>query len=177
MIKYINKFGLIFAAALFSGFFIAHILLGDSPDNYAKSETVGYGIMIFSAFSVMLAIREYRLKQGYLYFSQGIQIGAGVSAIGGLGFALYNWIYLTWINPDFVMEYVEYHRQIILSSTETQTVKDKQLADLSAYSELVSQQWFNLSLMFITVFIIGLLFTLLSAAMFRTKPHVKEETL
>jgi hypothetical protein len=170
MANVIGRFGLIYILILAICFFLSFIILEDSPDNYKIGEIVGYSIMLLASITIFFAIKEFKEKHnnGQLGFIQGLKIGTLVSIMGGVGFGVYNWIYLNWLNPNFTTEYMAYSEQQIKSSGLPEKEINTQLAELAQYSDLFQSDLFNVLLMFTTVFIIGLLFTLVSSAALKT---------
>ena len=172
----ILRFGLLFGMALAIGFFASYLLVGTAPENYGKSEIVGYSVMIISSIAVFFAVKEFRDQRngGQLTFLQGIGIGTSVSAIAGLCFALYNWVYITWLQPGFLKEYQAYSEQQIRQSGQSAEVIEQQLAELAQFSALMDTGIGYLAVMFATVFFIGLLFTLVTAATLKST-HTNED--
>jgi hypothetical protein len=166
MTRIIGKFGLIYILILASCFYLSFIILEDSPENYSIGEVIGYSIMLIASLTIFFAIKEFkeRHNNGHLSFLQGLKIGSLISTIGGIGFGIYNWVYLNWLNPNFTAEYMAYSEQKIRNSDLSEQQIATQLAELAQYSDLMQSDLFNIVLMFATVFIIGLLFTLVSAA-------------
>lgn len=164
------RFGLLYGLALVVSFFLSHLVLGTSPDNFTKGEIVGYSIMIISSLMVVLGIREYKQKRRHdapLSFTTALGVGLGISVIASSIFALYNWLYLEFINPTFTATYMQYSEQQIRTSGLEPSVIEQQLEELAYYGELMSNNFTQSAVMFATVFIIGILFSLVSALAFR----------
>lgn len=165
MNKAITQFGLIYGGCLVLGFYLSYLILGSEPENYTKGEIVGYSVMILSSITIYFALRQYKTERvgQPLSFWRGFGLGAGVSFIGGLIFALYNVFYINYLHPEFIDEYIAYSAQNILSSgTDAQQVQ-QQLAELQDYARLMESDAFYAFVMFMTVFVIGLLFSLVTA--------------
>jgi hypothetical protein len=166
----IIRFGLIYGVALVISFYISHLVLGTNPDNFTMGEIVGYSVMIISSLAVVMGIKEYKQKRAPipLGFMGALGVGLGISLIAANIFALYNWLYLEFINPTFTDTYVQYSEQQIRSSGLEPIVIEQQLEELAHYAELMSNNFTQSMLMFATVFIIGLLFSLVSSLALRT---------
>ena len=165
MTNNILKYGVIQGFILLIGFHAAHLVFGTSPENYTASEITGYTVIILSCICIYFAVRRQKeTNGGHLKFGQGLLTGLGVSAIGGFFFGLYNWVYVTWIHPSFTAEYMAYSEEKIRTSGLAQAEIDKQLAELEQYSDLMQSNAFMVVVMFFTVFLIGLLFSLVTAA-------------
>ena len=169
MTNSIVRFGLLYGAALGIGFFVSHLILGTDPNNFSSGEIVGYSVMIISSIAVIFGIKEYKDQHnnGQLRFLVGLGIGLGITTIASTLFAIYNWVYLEFINPDFTTVYLEYSEQQILNSGLSADVIEAQLAELAYFGDMMSSNYLQSMLMFVTVFIIGLLFSLVSAALMK----------
>lgn len=157
------KFGFSAGAILFVGFYASHLLLGTSPDNYGKGELVGYSLMLVSTIMILLGLKEHKSQQGYLTFGQGMGLGTGINLIAASIFAIYNWVYLKWVHPDFTAEYMAYSEQQIRASGNSQMVIEQQLAELLQYADLMGNIYLQSAVMFATVFFIGLAVTLVGS--------------
>jgi hypothetical protein len=166
----IIRFGFLYGLALVVSFYLSHLILGTNPDNFAIGEIVGYSVMIISSLAVVMGIKEYQQKRAPapLGFMGALGVGLGISIIASHIFALYNWLYLEFINPTFTVTYVQYSEQKIRSSGLEPVIIEQQLEELAHYADLMSNNFTQSMVMFATVFIIGLLFSLVSALALRT---------
>ncbi len=103
-----------------------------------------------------------------LCFMSGLGVILGISIIAAHVFALYNWLYLVFINPISTTTYQQYSEQKIRSSGLSPKVIELQLADLADNAEFMSNHFTKSVLMFATVFIIGLLISVVSALVLPT---------
>lgn len=164
------RYGLYYAVALCVGFVGSYLIFGNDPENYTKSEILGYSIMLFTSVVVVFAIREAKQQRNNsLSFVRGFGIGLGVSAIGACSFAIYNWVYVVWLHPEFLGEYMAYHEAQIRGSGLSDSAVQQQLSELATYSDLMSNPLMMAAVMFFTVFVIGSLFGLVAAFAFRAK--------
>jgi hypothetical protein len=166
----IIRFGLLYGLALGVSFYVSHLILGTSPDNFTVGEIVGYSVMIISSLAVAMGIKEYKQNRAPapLGFMGGLGVGLGISLIASHIFALYNWLYLEFINPTFTATYIQYSEQKIRSSGLEPIVIEQQLKELVHYADLMSNNFTQSMVMFATVFIMGLLVSLFSALALRT---------
>ena len=157
-----------FASAVVVGFpVLTGLLVGYGPDNFALSEVIGYTSIIVAMASVYFAMKHYRDNEnaGAISFGQGMKIGLAISSVGGVAFALYNLVFVTWIMPDFNEQYYAYSSGNKVGTPQFET----------GYAELMETQGFMFSklggspLMFATVFMIGLVISLISAMILQKK--------
>ena len=164
------RYGLYYAVILCLGFVASYLIFGTDSENYSKSEVLGYSIMLFASVIILFAVRAAKQNSNnQLSFSKGLGIGLGVSAIGSLAFAAYNWAYVKWLHPEFISEYMAYQKQLVLNSGLSESVIEQQLTELAAYSDIMDNPFMMAAIMFVTVFAIGVLFSLVAAVAFRNK--------
>lgn len=164
------RYGLYYAAILCLGFVASYFIFGTDTENYSKSEVLGYAIMLFASVVILFAVRAAKQNSNNQFsFGKGLGIGLGVSAIGGLAFAVYNWVYANWLHPEFFSEYMAYQKQLVLESGLSESEIQQQLTELASYSDIMGNSFMMAAIMFVTVFAIGLLFSLVAAAGFRSK--------
>ena len=161
----IIRFGLLYGLALVIGFYASHLAIGTSPDNFTLGEIVGYTVMFISSLAVIMGIKDFKQKRfpAPLGFMGGLGVGSGISLLAAHVFALYNWFYLVFINPTFTATYIQYSEQKINSSGLEARVIEQQLAKLVDYAELLDNNFTQSMVMLASVFVIGLLFCVVSA--------------
>ena len=158
-------YGILTGAILFG----LSITLGDAW-SYTAQEIIGYGSMITSLSFVYFGIRYYRnhINNGTVSFGKAVLIGLLISAFVGLGVGIVDYLYTTIINPDFADEYVlktleDY--ETLYSGQELVTKKNELTQQMEAYGG----SGFMASLMFITVMLIGLIISVISALILQRK--------
>ncbi|MEM8999481.1 MAG: DUF4199 domain-containing protein [Bacteroidota bacterium] len=140
-----GSYGLVFAfAAFLAGLYF------DITTNVA----LGYATIIISLLFVYAGIRYFRDKEnnGKLSFKQAIITGLLISTCTAIGIAIADYVYTTTINPDFFMEYA---------------AKLKEKDPSAKIQEFTSGQ--AALFMFVVVFIIGLIISLLSSLILQRK--------
>lgn len=165
MSKTVFKYSL-WAGAVIVLFAIINVFFIDiRPENFDTAEVVGYTSMVLSMLLIFLALNEYRQQQPdqTLSFKTGILVGLAISAIGGILFGIYNWLYVTFINPEFMDQYFSYYIDNIRNSSAPQAQIDSQIAQLQAEKDMFQSPVVQFLVMFFTEFFIGLIVTLLAA--------------
>ena len=142
IIKY-GTYGFILALVLF----LLALSFGQNLD-FSTQELIGYLTMIVCLSFVFIGIRNYRNERrgGNISFRRALLTGLLIAALTSLGIALADFIYLSWINPDFFEEYAA----IMIS--------EGYRGELPDYGNA-----FMAMIMFLTVMVIGLFISLLSA--------------
>lgn len=151
--------------------FLLGLLFGKGID-YTSQEIIGYVTMVVSLSFIFFGIKHYRDKvnNGTLSFAKSLSIGLLIAVMAGLGIAIADFIYTTWINPDFMSEYSEH-----MLNTMEQTLSAEEFAlkkkEFETQMESMGSPIMLATLMFATVFIIGLIISLLSSLILQRKPQ------
>lgn len=142
-------YGFILALALF----LAGLYFGGGME-YSTQEIIGYLTIVASLAFVFFGIKYYRDKEnnGTITFTKAMVIGLLISLITALGIAVADFIYTSFINPDFFQEYAAEMR------------KQGYKGEIPDYGS-----GFMAFIMCITVMLVGLIITLISALILQRK--------
>lgn len=136
-----------------------------------KAEIAGYLTMILSMIFVFMGIRYYRdhVNKGSLSFGQGMKLGVLIVLIPAVFFGIFDILYTEVINPSWLDTYYADYAEKIKASSLPGKVEEK-LKDLQKQKDIFSNPILQFLLMTATVFIIGLIATIISSlALRRTK--------
>ncbi len=169
MKTFIQKFGLISVAIIFGVNLISLAIFGTGESSYGIGELIGYSTIIIAELMILVAIGQYKKQNdGVISFGQAFKLGLGIATLGGLAFAIYNVIYVLVIDPLFNERYFAYQNDL-----------DMNAADFAEqYAAFAAEQGFFLSipfqtfLMFMTVFLIGLIISVIGGLVFQSKGKV-----
>jgi hypothetical protein len=153
--------GLLCVLGLLNWFLIA------KPLGYHASEIMGYFSMIVSLSLIYFAIRYYKhehAQEGLLSFGQGFRIGILITLITSALFFVYSVIYFTVYGDEF-RAWAEAHFKQTFSTEEYQ----EYLAQVAQMSPLYESALFQGMVMFMTVFFIGLIITLISSTILKDR--------
>lgn len=162
------KFGLY---ALISGFLLFGLpfFLGMGVD-YDYGELIGYTSMILSLLFVYFGIKHYRDKvnEGKISLGKAIAIGMLIALFSAIGVAVFDYIYTSYINPDFASEYLEYSIKKMEETLSAEEVKLK-TAELTQQMEDYGSPSFMAFMMFVSVMILGFIISLISGLILQRK--------
>jgi len=166
--KTIFKYGLISALSLT---IISALLYFVSKDmDFAAQEVVGY-LSIFIALSfVFFGVKAYRDKEkgGQITFFKAFGVGLLITIFPSLVFGLYNAIYVLYLDPGFADAYAAAEivkAQEMFSGAEL-TAK---IEEIEAMKEFAASPVLGSLLMFFTVFLIGIVVSVITAVALRKK--------
>jgi hypothetical protein len=172
MKQVIFRYGL-YATLVIVGLGMVDFFIVSKYASFAVQEVTGYLTMLLAMVFVFMGIRQYRdrVNGGTLSFGQGLKIGILIVLIPSIFFGLFDLLYTEVIKPDWLETYYAAYMERIKASTPP----DKLAAALKKANnekEIFANPIFQFLLMSATVFIIGLIVTIISALTLRRKPVV-----
>jgi hypothetical protein len=171
MKKTILIFGLI-SGTLSSLMMVATVPFLDKI-GFDRGEYVGYTAIVLSFLLVFFGIRSYRdnVGHGQITFTKGFAIGIAITLISCV-FYVVTWeaLYFTVLH-DFMDKYAAYLVEKLKASGASAAAVQTQLQQLIRYKELYENPLINAAMTFIEPFPVGLVITLISAAILRRKPQ------
>lgn len=94
---------------LLTGFliFTIHLVIGINNFDLSTNEILGYVSIFLSLSFIYFGIKHYRdqVNNGTISLGKAIIIGLLISVLVGLGIAIADFIYTTFINPSFFIDY------------------------------------------------------------------------
>jgi Protein of unknown function (DUF4199) len=171
MKKTILTFGLI-SGAISSLIMVAIVPFGDRI-GFDKGEFLGYTSMVLSFLLVFFGIRSYRdnAGDGQITFAKAFAVGISITVISCICYVV-TWEILYYnFMPDFWDKYGAHLVEKLKASGASPAAVQAQLQEVTKYKELYKNPLFNAALTFIEPFPIGLVITLISAAVLRKKPQ------
>ncbi|MTI39338.1 DUF4199 domain-containing protein [Fulvivirga lutimaris] len=165
----IVKNGLIAVAVIMGIQIVAYVIFG-LPEgiDFDRDELLGYGGILLCLVFVFLGIREYHIKHGKSSFMKYLGIGSAISTFPSIAFGIYSVIYYKWLYPDFLDNYGAYQLEKMkasMSAQEFEVIQTQFQEDMAMWDSVGMQ----FTIMFITVFVIGLIISILSASYFQFK--------
>ena len=174
MKKTILTFGLI------SGAIISVLMCATLPfaDRIGHSYLVGYTTMILAFLLVYFGIRSYRdnFGDGYISFGKAFLIGISITLICTLCYVVTWEILYFKFMPDFMDKYGAAAVQKLQASGASEAAIQAKVQEMKHYKELEDNPLTNAAMTFLEPFPVGLIITLVSAAILRRKPATKLPT-
>jgi hypothetical protein len=171
MKKTILTFGLI-SGVLISLMMAATIPFADRI-GFDRGEYVGYTTMVLAFLLVFFGIRSFRDNSGdgAITFAKGFAVGASIMLIM-CAFYVATWevLYFKFM-PDFMDKYSAYEVAKMQASGASVAAVQAQIQALKHYTEMYNHVLFNAAMTFLEPLPVGLVITLISAAVLRRKPQ------
>lgn len=149
--------------------FALALFLGDGM-SYDIQEVFGYGTMVASLIFVFFGIKHFRnnVNNGKISFGKALRLGLLISLFAAIGFGIVDFIYTTFINPDFAQEFLTVKTAELKESLPPEEF-EAQSALLKQQMEDYGSPGFMAALMFVTVMIMGFVISLISALILQRK--------
>jgi hypothetical protein len=170
MQKTVLRFGL--AAGAILATMVAMIPLMTSwGTDFEHSETVGYSSMVLSFLLVFFGVRSYRdnVAGGVIGFGKAFQVGILITLVACAMYVI-SWeiVYFNFF-PNFMDHYSAHVLEKMRAAGESEAAIREQTAKMADLARLYTNPLFNIGMTFLEVFPVGLIMTLVSAAILRRK--------
>jgi hypothetical protein len=136
-----------------------------------NGEIVGYTTMILAFMLVFFGIRSYRenVNDGHITFGRAFAVGILITLVACVCYVVaWEIIYFKFM-PDFANKYASYMIEKVRASGASQQVIDAKLQQMKSFKAMYDNPFINAAITFTEPFPIGLIVTLISAAILRKK--------
>ncbi len=169
MKKTVLTFGLI-SGAIMSLMMLATLPFMDQI-GFDYGMVIGYTTIVLSFMLVFFGIRSYRdnVGGGNITFGRAVAVGILITLISCL-FYVGTWevIYFK-LMPDFAEKYTKYALDKVIASGASTEVINAKIQEMKSLKVMLDKPLINAAISFTEPFPIGLIVTLISAAILRTK--------
>jgi hypothetical protein len=172
MKKIVLKFGLISGAFLGVMTGILMPICMSRGYEMAYSQVVGYSAMVLAFICVFLGIKRYRddVAGGVISFGKAFQVGILIALIASAMYVV-GWEIAYWgFIPDFGDKYAAMTLERMKAKGAPAAEIARQQAAMEQFKVLYRNPLFNIGITFLEVFPVGLIVTVVAAAILRRKP-------
>ena len=169
MKKTVLTFGLI-SGAILSVLMLCTVPFVDKI-GFDKGEIIGYTTMVLAFLMVFFGVRSYRenVGGGHITFGRAFSVGILITLISCSCYVVTWEIVYFKLMPDFAEKFTNYAVQQVRASGASQQVIDAKLQEMKSFTAKYNNPLFNAAITFTEPFPIGLIVTLISAAILRKK--------
>src|SRR5437868_8630183 len=171
MKKTVLTFGLI-SGAIMTAMMFGTLPFTNSAWLQAHSMVIGYTTMVLSFMLVFFGIRSYRenIGGGTITFGRAFAVGILITLISSVLYVIaWEIIYFNFAH-DFVDKYAAHMVEQVRASGASAEKIQAQLQQMKKFKEMYENPFFNAAITFTEPFPVGLIITLISAAILRKKP-------
>ena len=146
---------------------------GDNP-NYELGMLLGYTSMILSFSFVFAGVKNFRDKynEGIITFGKAFKVGILITLISCTFYVLTWLVEYYCFMPDFMDNYTAHMLKTAQESGASPTEIAQTMAEMASYKEMYKNPVIVILMTYAEVLPVGLLFTLLSALVFKKKVKV-----
>lgn len=164
------KYGAISGLLIVSTWFVGYFL-GGGDLHFAGSEILGYAVMLLALTAVFMGIKNKRDtgSEKSFTFKEGFLTGLGIVIVASVIYVAGWMLYMPTFAPDFVDKYAASQIELIENSEVSDTEKLKQIEEMNAFIENYRKPYVMASFVFIEIFPVGVLVTLISALVLKRK--------
>ena len=169
MKKTVLTFGLISGFIMIAMMTIS-LLLSDRI-GFGHNLVLGYTILVLGSLLIFFGIRSYRenIGGGQISFGRAFAVGILITVVASVCYVVcWEIIYFNFM-PDFADKYAAYIVEQARAGGASQQMIDAKLAEMKGLKALLDNPLYNGLMTFAEPFPIGLLVTLISAAVLRTR--------
>jgi hypothetical protein len=129
----------------------------------------GYLTMIVGLTAVFLGVKHYRDKAlgGVIRFGPALLVGLGISAVASLVYMIGWEVSLTLSDTDFAQSYAKSMVEAARAKGASPEELQKAIADADAFAKSYANPLFRMPMTFVEIFPVGVLVSLISAALLR----------
>ena len=173
MKKIVLTFGLLSGGVLAAMMAITLPLCLNGTLDLSKSQILGYSTMVLAFLLVFFGIRSYRenVAGGTITFGKAFQVGILITLITCAMYVI-AWE-ITYFNffPDFLDQYSAHVLAKMRAAGDSEAAILEKTAQMATMAKYYDNLLFNVGITFMEVFPVGLIMTLVSAAILRRKPR------
>ena len=139
------------------------------PDDFMSSEVVGHVFILISLVFVVFGMIQYKNDNGgKLNYWQAVKTGVLIAIFPAVTFGLYNLLYVEVLDPEFMAKYAE-HTINLRSEGKTAAEALEIKSSVEAEMEMFSNPAIQFAVMFLSVFIMGTILSLIAAFFVKSK--------
>jgi hypothetical protein len=172
MKKIVLRYGLASGATLVAMAAVTLPLVMNGTIDFDRSEVIGYSSMVLAFLLVFFGVRSYRdnVAAGAISFGRAFKVGLLITLVTCAMYVVAWEITYFGFFPDFLDQYTEHTLAKMREEGESEAAIQKTAAQMASMAKYYKNPLFNIGITFLEVFPVGLIVTLVSAAILRRKP-------
>ena len=168
----VTRFGLYSGAILAVAGAIQLVLYKNGTLNFDNGQLAGFASMLLAFLMVFFGIRAYRESNGggAITFGKAFQVGILISLITCAVYVIAWEIIYYGFMPDFMETYTNHMIDKMRATGESAAAIAAKQAEMARFAEMYKNPLVNVAFTLLEIFPVGLIVTLVSAAILRRKP-------
>ncbi len=171
MKKIILIYGCIGGGIIIASMMVTMPLLESGSLNTDNSLWLGYITMTIALSMVFFGVKSYRDNQlnGAITFGQGFKVGILIALVASVIYVVWWEIYMHFFMSDFAAQYASKTMEAAKAAGATEEELARKLEETNKAQEMYSKFYFRVLITFSEIFPVGLLLSLVSAALLKRK--------
>ena len=139
--------------------------------SFDGGEVIGYSSMIIAFSTIFVAVKSYRDNhlKGSITFGKAFLIGLYITLITSVLYVIWWMIYSNTVYTTFVEDYSAYSMEKLKAGGASAAEIEKNLKEMESFKEMYSNPLIKIMFTFIEIFPVGLLVSVITAAILRKK--------
>jgi len=139
---------------------------------FENGELYGYAVMLLAFSMIFVSIKNFRDKKngGAITFGKAFRMGLGMTLVASTVYVVIWLIYYYSSGTNFFGEYMAYYTKELKESGASEAMIESQMAEMKKFAEMYKNPLFNALFTYMEILPVGLLVSLLAAAIMRRKP-------
>lgn len=173
MKKIVLRYGLASGALLAAMGAVMMPLYRKGIVDFDRAELIGYSSMVLAFLLVFFGVKSYRdhVAAGAISFGKAFQVGILITLVTCAMYVLSWQIVYHNFYPDFLDHYTAHAIARMRAAGESEAAIQAASAQMADFAKLYANPLVNVAITFLEVFPVGLIMTLVSAAILRRKPR------
>ena len=169
MINIIFLFGTMAGLIVIGAMIGVIVASGGQPEMQDHSLFLGYLIMLVALSMIFFGIKSYRDRElgGVIRFMPALMMGIAISVVAGVIYVLVWEVYMAATDYTFMKAYVEHYIAQQKAAGVTGAALDRIIAEMEQMKVQYADPLFRMPMTFMEIFPVGLLISLISAAVLR----------
>ena len=140
--------------------------------SYDFQEIFGYASIVLSLLFVFFGIKHFRDREnnGIISFRKGLLIGILITLFASIAFGILDIVYAKYLNPNFHTEYYQQASEQLHNAYSGDELQAK-LQAMEKEKIMFSNPFMSFLIMSLTVFLIGLIISLISSLILQRKQN------
>jgi hypothetical protein len=171
MKKIVLKYGLIAGGIITVLMIVVMVPFWDTTHDFEGGEVAGYASMILALSTVFFGVKAYRDQErgGQIGFWKAVQVGLAITVVASIIYVIVWKIYSSIAFPDFMDKYVAHMEESMKKSGASAAEILKQKEEMLGWKELMKNPLVEMGMVFMEIFPVGLLMSLIAGAFLRKK--------
>lgn len=170
MKKTVTKFGFI-GGSIVSAFMLCTMPFMDVNSDMQMSQLIGYATMIVAFTTIFIGVKSYRDNElgGFISFRKAFLVGLYIALIASTMYVVCWMILSEFFMGDFMEVYMNASIEQMNAEGLAQIDIDSKIAEMKEMAEMYKNPIFKFLFTYIEILPVGLLMSLISAAVFKKK--------